>query len=850
MPKYPLLLFPAPVLVDRTSKASVPKKYHVPSVERQEQRLGPIFRQLQNAFDARRVELQQTATGIEPEQVLVIETVDGVDKFINAVKRIPGLEWMGELDHDEISPDKDFYDEKNRDKKLNGRLYLIISNHQALRQMLSLWEDYQKNPKMKFGYGLTKFRDVFMHTKDIHPWGVEDRLFETGVLEYWQEDLECFGERPIIFETELWFRNKDSLRTASAAHVSSLIEQAGGRILGQSVIEGIAYHGLLAELPAQAIRTIIEDPSTELVKCDQIMFFRPSGQMVAGTPLSVDNVELLQTEERPLPQGEPILALLDGLPLANHTLLAGRLVVDDPDNLTDTYTASERVHGSAMASLIIHGDLTRPQPPLSRPIYVRPIMTPYRGPNKMTEEIPRTYLMVDLFHRAVMRLFEGEEGQEGVSPYIKIINISIGDPSRQFTQTMSPLARLLDWLSAKYNVLFIVSSGNNLDYITLDVQKQNLESLPPEELESQIIHALYNEGWKRQLLSPAETINGITVGAIHQDDVQDFNLGNRLNPFVHLLPSPISSFGSGYRRSIKPDILFPGGRQLYRAVPTSSPNAVIAPTPFHSAPGNKVASPGSGGGQLNGTVYSCGTSNATALLSREACICYDLLKQFFQERGYEGIPAGYEVPLLKAMLVHGSSWYEMGTRLSHILRNSENGRRLRKMCSRWLGYGLPNFDRVRDCTGQRATVFGYGELTDGKAHIFSLPLPASLYGQPIQRRLTVTLAWLSPIAPKTQKYRTASLWLEFDGDFDTSRQNVDSKASQRGTIQHEILIDKRSIPIGEVGDLSLKVNCRQDASKIVSPIPYSLFVTLEIADELDIDIYTEIRTRIPQKVQV
>ena len=33
-----------------------------------------------------------------------------------------------------------------------------------------------------------------------------------------------------------------------------------------------------------------------------------------------------------LPIGEPIVAILDGLPLENHRLLQGRLVVDDPTN--------------------------------------------------------------------------------------------------------------------------------------------------------------------------------------------------------------------------------------------------------------------------------------------------------------------------------------------------------------------------------------------------------------------------------------------------------------------------------------------------------------------------------------
>ncbi len=52
------------------------------------------------------------------------------------------------------------------------------------------------------------------------------------------------------------------------------------------------------------------------------------------------------------------IALLDGLPCSNHDALAGRLVVEDPDGLGDEYPLSSRNHGTAIASLIIHGDLS------------------------------------------------------------------------------------------------------------------------------------------------------------------------------------------------------------------------------------------------------------------------------------------------------------------------------------------------------------------------------------------------------------------------------------------------------------------------------------------------------------
>ncbi|MHB1697535.1 MAG: S8 family peptidase [bacterium] len=876
MSKHPLLLFPTPETASRTTLGGGGGRLKKPTPQRQWNRLSPIFSQLQTAFDARRVEIQQSATGIIPEQVLVIETVGSIDNFVNAVKRIDGLEWMGEIEIDEITPDEEFYDETKPDKELSGRLYIVMTNQQALEQMLSLWRHYKEDPDRQFERGFTKFRDVFLHLKSIRRWDVQDRLLETGVIDIWREDLKYYGDQVIPFEAELWFRGSDALRTASAQHVTELVLQAGGRIVSDSIIEDIAYHGLLAELPAHAIRAIVDNPTTKLVKCDNVMFFRPVGQMVVGDEFPEGDVEIAQIEEMPLlPTGDPIIALFDGIPLANHRLLAGRLVVDDPDNWESDYAPSERIHGSSMASLIVHGDLNRPQTSLLRPVYVRPIMKPlnsFKAPRQ--EGIPENCLAVDLIHRAVKRLFEGDQSEGPAAPQVKVINLSIGDRARQFTHSMSPIARLLDWLSVKYGVLFVVSAGNHSAPISLGVSREELDSFEADELESATITALYRNFRHRKLLSPAETINGISVGAVHLDEAQVAYHGDRIDPFVRPLPSPVSAFGSGYRRAIKPDIIYYGGRQWYRLTLLPTNSTTIEPAISCTAPGNKVASPGSLAGELNAISYSCGTSNATALISRAAGICYDSLQQIFNEQAAEVALSSYEVPLLKAMLVHGCSWGDIGNHLKSRIENSDIGREIREraeslysrpadisnevsrqyksLLARWIGYGLPEIDLVLYCTNQRATLLGYGKLSNGEAHVFRLPLPPSLSARQELRRLTVTLAWLSPISASTQKYRTASLWFEVIDNYSlaSSRQNIDWQTVKRGTVQHEIFEGERAVPIIDGDAIEIKVNCREDAGKIMSPIAYGLAVSLEVAEGIDIAVYNEIRTRIVPAIQI
>lgn len=881
MPELPLLLFPSRGTAERTKRKMVPGKVHKPSVDRQGQRLSPIFQQLQTSFNSRCAELQQTPSGIDPEQVLVIETIGNIENFANAVKKIPGLEWLGEIEADEIAPNEDFYDDKKPEKTLSGRLYLIMSNQAALTQMLSLWTQYQADTSMTFQRGLTKFRDVFLHLKDIRRWGVEDRLAEHKVFEIWQENLEFDAQSNVRFEAELWFRESEDKRSESESIVAGLIQELGGSVISQCVIPSIAYHSVLGEIPKQTALQILEQPEVDLIKCENIMFFRPTGQMATGKEPVEDDISDCQVSAEDQPTGEPVIAVLDGLPLENHRLLAGRLIVDDPDDWASQYPAIDRQHGTAMTSLIVHGDLNDGSNPLSRPVYVRPIMKPnptdFNSPKE--ECIPEDVLFVDYIHRAVRRIMEGEGSDEAAAPTVKIINLSIGDSARQFSQVMSPFARLLDWLSEKYNILFIVSSGNHSGSIDTGMSSRDFEALNDSDREALVAKKIYEDARHRRLLSPAESINGLTVGALHQDSTVNPYLGTCIDPFNSVLPSPISAFGSGYRRAIKPDLLLSGGRVLY-SQSLGAGNASLQLSNRRIAPGNQVAAPSSQAGELNKSQFCCGSSNSAALTSRAAGICYDYIANLFSEQDPDDDFATFCVPILKAMLVHGCCWNEFGNKIGGILEtnveiqhlkdrlqqldgiSSDAAKKERKQIkikinnlikgwiSRWVGYGIPDLAKALGCNEQRATLIGFGNLNDGEAHVYNLPLPPSLSAQREWRKFTVTLAWLSPVASTTQKYRVTQLWFEAGNELATTRQNADWRAVRNGTVQHEVFEGESAVAITDGDVLQIKVNCRKDARKIETPVAYGLIVSLEVAEGVNLPIYNEIRTRIAPAVEI
>ena len=106
----PLLILPEPGQPGkRRSLAGGLPRQHRPNRKRQAERLAPLFARLDAAFTARRARLTATASGLVPEEVIVLETVGPVDTFFGAVKRIRGMEWLGEYELEDIPPDDDFF---------------------------------------------------------------------------------------------------------------------------------------------------------------------------------------------------------------------------------------------------------------------------------------------------------------------------------------------------------------------------------------------------------------------------------------------------------------------------------------------------------------------------------------------------------------------------------------------------------------------------------------------------------------------------------------------------------------------------------------------------------------------
>ena len=750
-----------------------------------------------------------------------------------------------------------------------------MSNEAGLRKLLWLWKQWKN--KQKLPLGKTKWRDVFNQTVQIRRWGIKEVLRETGMLDRWQDLLDPITQaQPIRFQIELFYRESAKKRAQSSHEVTKLLKAADGRTLGSFIdLPEIAFHAVKAELPAERIRQLLDDlrsdahdTDIQLFKFPGIMYCRPTGQSLAVTEEG-EGIDAEITEAEGEAELPPIAAILDGVPNVQHKALKGRVLLDDPDNLSAKYQPGERKHGTAMASLVVHGDKEGGQSdPLQRLVYVRPVMQPdpHSGnAPKRSEHIPDDVFFEDCILRAVRRMFEGEGDVPAQAPDICVINLSIGDPARPFMHIPSPWARLLDWLSWEYQVLFCVSAGNYTDAIDIGLSGPEYRALTDDQKVERVLKCIQQQLSERRILSPAESINALSVGALHSDSATSSDQEQRTD----LLPnpslfSPINRLGHGFRRSIKPEILFPGGRQLY-STPQQRHGASLLnretryqPNEGIDSPGQKVAWDSSVIGALSETAYTCGTSNATALATRSAVRIYEVLNAL-QAEHEESIPQDRMSVLIKALLVHGARQGDDARQaLTRALKTPENSRKIKEVVARYLGYGTVDVERVLACTAQRATVLGCGEIGENQIHEYRLPLPPALSESPKWRRMVVTLAWFSPVNPNHRNFREAKLELSPDDKWDESpplklkRQDADHRQVSRGTVQHEVVEGTRPIAAYQDGDsIRLYIICKSDATESLDvAIPYGLAVTLEVAEDTQIPIYEQLRTRLQPQVAV
>lgn len=795
----------------------------------QNQRFGPKFQRLTDVLqrDPAGLALRADPAALAPERLLVFEVKGSIGAFARAINNVPGLEL---IDEEELPGDED----------KAPVAYLLVPDLRALQQIESLWRTWVAGRVLPQGF--TPWRDVFACLRDLRVWGPADRLqrLDADVL---AEEIEGRADDELFpLEIELVFRGSPDAGAISEATVVEAIRQSGGRLLSRARLDDIAYHAILAELPVAAIRMVVERAPVGLAGVEPIMHIRPQSVVT-----EIDANDLLPAAPAPVMgpvTADPILALLDGVPVAGHPLLRPYLSVEDHFGLEPGAVVAQRYHGSAMASLIVHGDRNKPEPPLPRQVHCIPVL----GDN---DRFPPDRLIIDLIYQAVIRMCAGNQPS---APHVIIINISLGDVRRPFYGQLSPWARLLDRLAYRFGILFLVSAGNITTQfpVAAFANRVAFEDADADQRARGVINAVAAVVADRRLLSPSETINGLTIGARNLDWVPTAERALarvNVNPYSELnIANPSSALGPGFAGSVKPDILMPGAREHLRVV-ASAETITVAPAGASRGAGLKVAAPPRPGLE-NAEGFTNGTSAATALASRTAHRIHDALEAAYGQEFLQ-LTNTQRAVLIKALLVHPARWPSAAASLvKELLGPFGQGQapRQKDNIRRFLGYGLFDSDDAVACAADRATFWCVGSLGRERSVDVLVPIPAAIGGQARAHSVSATLAWFTPVVPGRKSYRAVRMKILDPAEIEDLGVSADAwqpdgNQTNRGTVFTRVWSGAQAAVVADGMSLRLKIQREPDpAGAVDEMVPFGLAVTLEMPGELRI--YDQVRNRV------
>jgi len=858
MAQRPIVKLPTPRDTTRpTGSPRNPPKPKGPGRIIQGQRFGATFNQLVDAIekDESLLELKTDPLGIVPERALVFVTASAIQNFIKAAEKA-GLTVISEIEHELEVPDS--FSPPNQEGKYAPMLYATMPTLSSIKQLLSLWQAYSTGQTLPTGF--TPWRDLFDLLVEIRVWGPEDRL-PVSSRQMIEENLPFDDSDSVKLELEILPVLNTDKRVAWSNSARNRVTQLGGKVVDSSSISehGFIYEALLIELTALAVKEMLNNPHdiNGLATVEGIQLILP--QTIAQSPKTdTDQVSTLDNLEHRYDPESPIrCAVLDGTVVAAHPILDGGVEIEDINDLVRLSEVNNRYHATSMASLVLRGDLSADGIPLddARVLNV-PVLIDDQN-NQATS--PDTRLFVDVIHSTLIKLFSSEEP---IEHNIFVINISIGIPSERYAGRISALARLLDWWSYTYGVLFVISAGNIMDDLILTgITNAEFESATDQQKQSIIRKALRDFSYNRTLLAPAESINGLTVGALSEDlSLESRETVNAVRfEGEHSSVTAISSaHGPGKSRTVKPDIVTSGGIHEYTLYPAGN-DSRLRIRPNSNINGLFVASPELGIGAS--TYRSRGTSCATALTTRAILQASSALTG--EDGPYQGEElARQDIALLtRALAVNSASWTHDAIVLyeeEKLIHGSHSSFKSKEQVAKYYGFGALSHQLMQECSEYQTTLIGLGTLNKDQAKIFDLPLPPSLSGERIGRNFRVTIAWFSPIDSVGSRYKMASLEA-FCGDEVNSQDNewglglkslhLDEKISSKGSVWSRRLQHKRleAPTFDEEATIPIRVQCRDSANGSLNPdldIRFAIVVSLEVENTAEYDIYQEITDKV------
>lgn len=240
------------------------------------------------------------------------------------------------------------------------------------------------------------------------------------------------------------------------------------------------------------------------------------------------------------PDNAPKVCILDSGISTNHPLLAPAIA--ESESFVDGLDAFDAAgHGTAVAGIALYGDLE----------YC----------NELNEWTPTHWLyngkILDDNADFDVKTIENtliDSVQYFQDLGCKIFNISIGNLNAPYDgKHIRGISYVLDKLARKYDILFIISTGNFSGSDNPPIPVNSWREEYPDYLGSD----------STVIIDPAPSLNSLTVGSIARHnatiDSQRYPEIHQLSPASEGQPSPFTRHGPSVKGAIKPDLVAVGG---------------------------------------------------------------------------------------------------------------------------------------------------------------------------------------------------------------------------------------------------------------------------------------------------
>lgn len=666
---------------------------------------------------------------------------------------------------------------------------------------------------------------------------------------FWTEPNENpFPEENEVVWWEVWFRKKRGVEPASEIDkIISQLRLVDAQISNQELIFPEHFIKLVKASPRQLSESLfLLDNLAELRKPKETADFFTNLNMLEKE----DALNELQTRiENHTNENSVAVCILDSgvqnlHPLLSDFLPKSNLFSYKPEDWGTHDGWPRGGHGTGMAGLALYGDLTTVMS-TTNGIQIFHQLESVKLINNRDPHDPELYGAVTL---------EAVSTPIVSSPFRpRIYCMAVTDKDQAYYGRPSSWSASLDKITfgnqdeSLEKQLFIVSGGNVFIETPDDFPDKNVY---------ESVH------------DPAQAFNAITVGAYTEMDTIDsseFPDSKLLAERGGMSPANSTSIIWENEWAIKPDFVMEGGNLINQRGDIVTPDSLQLLTTHKDYRTTLLQTFGD-------------TSAATALASRFAA----QLKNEYPDLWPETI---------RGLMIHSADWTRtmLGGKSIQDVRsfNKEEKRNL----LRSFGYGVPNLKKALYSAKNSLTLIAEKEITpykkDGNVkfndiHYFELPWPVEVLQESLGEtdvKLNITLSYFIEPNPGSRKYSNKfsyqSHGLRFNvikpnEDAETFHKRVNKNTREEGEsgfsgeswVIKEQYRNKGSVHrdfwIGSGADLATRnqiavypvsgwYRMRKKLEMYDSTVMYSLIVTIE-APEIEVDIYTPVRTSIPIEV--